>query len=73
MDGANVLEGVVAERSYIGVSTQYVVETPAGRVTVYTQNAEPGAGQAAHVGERVSLAWSPEATFVVNREEEPTP
>ncbi len=64
-DGANVLEGVVSERSYIGVSTQHVVETPAGPVTVYAQNAEPGAGQAASPGERVSLAWSPEATFVV--------
>ena len=68
-DGANVLEGVVAERSYIGVSTQYVVETPAGPVTVYAQNAEPGAGQAASAGERVTLAWSPEATFVVDQEE----
>jgi len=69
-DGANVLEGVVAERSYIGVSTQYVVETPAGPVTVYAQNAEPGFVQAASPGERVSLAWSPEATFVVDQEEE---
>ncbi|HSJ93209.1 MAG TPA: ABC transporter ATP-binding protein [Gaiellaceae bacterium] len=68
-DGANVLEGVVAERSYIGVSTQYVVETPAGPVTVYAQNAEPGFVQAASPGERVSLAWSPEATFVVDQEE----
>ena len=69
-DGANVLEGVVAECSYIGVSTQYVVETPAGPVTVYAQNAEPGFVQAASPGERVSLAWSPEATFVVDQEEE---
>ncbi len=71
-DGENVLEGVVAERSYIGVSTQYVVETSAGPVTVYAQNAEPGAGQAASPGERVSLAWSPEATFVVDQHEEGT-
>lgn len=69
-DGANVLEGVVSECSYIGVSTQYVVETPAGPVTVYAQNAEPGSVQAASPGERVTLAWSPEATFVVDQEEE---
>ncbi len=71
-DGANVLEGVVAERSYIGVSTQYIVETPAGPVTVYAQNAEPGAGQSASPGERVTLAWSPEATFVVDHTQEET-
>ena len=69
-DGENVLEGVVSERSYIGVSTQYIVETPAGPVAVYAQNAEPGAGQAASAGERVTLAWSPEATFVVDHTEE---
>lgn len=69
-DGANVLEGVVAECSYIGVSTQYVVETSSGPVAVYAQNAEPGAGQTASPGERVSLAWNPEATFVVDQTEE---
>ena len=71
-DGANVLEGVVSERSYIGVSTQYLVETPAGPVTVYAQNAEPGAGQSASPGERVTLAWNPEATFVVDHTQEET-
>jgi len=69
-DGENALEGIVAARSYIGVSTQYVVETPAGPVTVYAQNAEPAAGQAASPGERVALAWNPEATFVVDHTEE---
>ncbi|HWC32994.1 MAG TPA: ABC transporter ATP-binding protein, partial [Actinomycetota bacterium] len=39
----NVLEGTIAERSYIGVSTQYIVETPAGSITVYSQNVQPGA------------------------------
>lgn len=64
-DGVNVLDGVVAERSYIGVSTQYIVETASGRMTVYAQNAEPGAVQPSP-GERVSVAWNPEATFVVD-------
>ena len=64
-DGANALEGVVAEQSYIGVSTEYIVETAAGRVTVYVQNAAPGAGPAAP-GDRVALTWSPAATFVVD-------
>ena len=30
-------------QSYVGVSTQYVVETAAGPIAVYLQNAEPGA------------------------------
>ncbi|MBW3593563.1 MAG: ABC transporter ATP-binding protein [Actinobacteria bacterium] len=66
---ANALEGVVVERSYVGVSTQYVVETAAGVLTVYSQNAEPGTG-AAREGDRVTLAWSPESTFVVDAPEE---
>jgi spermidine/putrescine transport system ATP-binding protein len=61
----NVLDGVVTERSYVGVSTLYVVETPAGPLTVYQQNAQAGA-QAVDRGDRVSLTWSPEATFVVD-------
>ncbi len=67
LDGgeANSIEGVVRERSYIGVSTEYVVETPAGNVTVYVQNADPGIVRA-EPGDRVTLGWSPEATFVVD-------
>ncbi len=60
----NTLGGFVAETAYIGVSRQYVVKTKAGAVTVYGQNADPGARPAAE-GEAVTLSWSPEATFVV--------
>ena len=63
--GENGLEGVVSEESYVGVSTQYLVDTPCGRITVYAQNAEPGAATAAK-GDRVALSFSPEATFVVD-------
>jgi spermidine/putrescine transport system ATP-binding protein len=66
----NALAGQVAERAYIGVSTQYLVDTPVGRLTVYVQNAAPGAGAAAQPGDQVQLSWSPEATFVVESEEE---
>jgi spermidine/putrescine transport system ATP-binding protein len=62
--GENTLEGTVSERAYIGVSTQYVVETAAGPITVYVQNTDPGA-QAANPGDRVTLGWSADATFVV--------
>jgi spermidine/putrescine transport system ATP-binding protein len=61
----NVLAGAVAESAYIGVSTQYIVQTPAGPVTVYVQNERPGATALAS-GERLTLSWSPESTFVVD-------
>jgi spermidine/putrescine transport system ATP-binding protein len=68
-DGGNTLAGEVAERAYIGVSTQYIVKTRAGAITVYVQNADQGAG-AYQPGDQVSLSWSPEATFVVEHKEE---
>ncbi len=66
---ANVLTGQVKERSYVGVSTQYIVETTAGSVSVYVQNTDRAAG-AYRAGDRITLSWSPEATFVVDHEEE---
>jgi spermidine/putrescine transport system ATP-binding protein len=71
-DEENRLSGIVAERSYIGVSTQYIVETPAGAVTVYVQNADAGAA-GVNRGDRVTLGWSPEVTFVVDASQEVTP
>jgi spermidine/putrescine transport system ATP-binding protein len=63
----NTLSGTVSESAYIGVSTQYILDTPAGPVTVYVQNDRPG-GQVA-TGERLTLSWSPESTFVVDVQE----
>jgi spermidine/putrescine transport system ATP-binding protein len=60
----NTLTGRVVEGAYIGVSTQYVVETPHGRVQVYVQNADLQSGSAAP-GESVTLSFSPDAAFVV--------
>jgi spermidine/putrescine transport system ATP-binding protein len=65
----NALQGKVFERAYVGVATQYVVDTPAGRVMVYVQNAEPGAGMAAP-GDPITIGFDPEATFVVDLPEE---
>jgi spermidine/putrescine transport system ATP-binding protein len=64
----NTLSGSVTESAYIGVSTQYIVETPAGAVTVYVQNDRPGA-QSVAPGERVTVSWSPDCTFIVDAEE----
>jgi spermidine/putrescine transport system ATP-binding protein len=63
----NLLSGTVTESAYIGVSTQYILDTPAGPVTVYVQNDRQG-GQVA-TGERLTLSWSPESTFVVDTQE----
>jgi spermidine/putrescine transport system ATP-binding protein len=62
---SNVLEGKVVEEAYVGVATQYIVETECGRLTVYRQNATPGVNGAA-TGQRLTLSWSPESTFVVD-------
>jgi spermidine/putrescine transport system ATP-binding protein len=57
----NALAGTVAESAYVGVATQYVVETAAGLVTVYVQDSTP-----LPAGSSVRLAWRPQATFVVD-------
>ena len=67
--GENRLDGRVEEVAYVGVSTQYVVETGAGSITLYVQNAEPGTGDLVP-GSRVALGWSPDSTFVVDQTEE---
>ncbi|HEY1367206.1 MAG TPA: ABC transporter ATP-binding protein [Gaiellaceae bacterium] len=66
---ANTLEGRVLESAYIGVSTQYAVDTRAGHVTLVVQNDRPGAAPLP-VGSELALSWNPESTFVVDAAEE---
>ncbi|MGW2712241.1 ABC transporter ATP-binding protein [Streptomyces sp. NPDC001356] len=61
-DGRNRLTGTIADASFIGVSTQYVIDSPVcDELAVYVQNVErdgrlvPGAD--------VVLHWSPAHTF----------
>jgi spermidine/putrescine transport system ATP-binding protein len=61
----NTLDGTIAEQAYVGVATQYLVDTDCGRLTVYRQNASPDLNGAAP-GQRLTLTWSPESTFVVD-------
>ncbi len=61
----NTLTGVVSESAYIGVSTQYIVDTAAGAVTVYVQNDRPGANGVSP-GDKLTVGWSPDCTFVVD-------
>ena len=67
-NGLNALAGVVLDASYIGVSTQYLVQTADGhRLTVYTQNLDTaGASEAMADGQKVSLTWKPQHTFVIS-------
>jgi spermidine/putrescine transport system ATP-binding protein len=65
--GLNRLPGVITDASYLGVSTQYIVELPDGhRVTVFEQNVERATkAELWTSGEKVVLAWAPEHCFVV--------
>jgi spermidine/putrescine transport system ATP-binding protein len=66
--GQNRLSGRIFETAYIGVATQLVVDTTAGRVHVFAQNIDSG-GRIPAPGSSVTLSWSPESTFLVDREE----
>ena len=64
-DGENRLEATITEESFIGVSTQYLVDTAWGQeLTVFSQNIArdtrlvPGA--------RVLLTWAPDHTFALD-------
>ncbi|MGN9795087.1 ABC transporter ATP-binding protein [Streptomyces sp. NPDC054847] len=60
--GRNSVTGRILDSSFIGVSTQYVVESPAGKsLEVYAQNVEHRAGLGP--GAEVVLHWNPEHTF----------
>ena len=65
--GHNRLEGVVRDASYLGVSTQYIVEARGGaRLTVYEQNVERATrSELRAAGEDVVVSWSPDHTFVI--------
>jgi len=66
---SNSLPGKVTESAYIGVSTQYIVKTQHGDITVVVLNDRPGT--VPHKpGDRLTLSWEPEATFVVDPMEE---
>ncbi|MFH9423521.1 ABC transporter ATP-binding protein [Streptomyces sp. NPDC017529] len=61
-EGRNRLPGRIRDASFIGVSTQYLVEAPgAGRLAVYEQNVERDARLAP--GAEVVLHWNPAHTF----------
>lgn len=63
-NGVNQLTGTVRDVSYIGVSTQYIVDTKAGgEIVVFAQNA--GRAAPLRTGDGVRVLWDPEDTFVI--------
>ena len=60
--------GTVADVSFSGVSTEYLVDVPGtGRMSVFAQNLT---GVSAAPGDQVRLAWSPEHAFALAGEPE---
>jgi spermidine/putrescine transport system ATP-binding protein len=64
----NRLTGVIRDASYMGVSTQYIVDATGGaRLTVYEQNVERASRSELWApGEEVVLGWLPDHTFVIS-------
>ena len=61
--GGNVIDGTIVDASFIGVSTQYLIRTPADEeISVFSQNT---ATILRKVGERVSCYWDPDHTFAL--------
>jgi spermidine/putrescine transport system ATP-binding protein len=67
--GSNLMRGVIRDASYLGVSTQYIVEATGGmQLMVYEQNVERATkAELWAPGEEVNLSWLPEHSFVVPR------
>ncbi len=64
-DGRNRVTGRITEAGFTGVSTQYVVESPAGKaLQVYEQNTGERRGFAP--GSEVVLHWDPAHTFALD-------
>jgi spermidine/putrescine transport system ATP-binding protein len=67
--GHNRLTGRVRDASYLGVSTQYLVESRGGNLMVYEQNVERATRAELWArGDEVQLTWSPDHSFVVPAE-----
>jgi hypothetical protein len=66
-DGLNGLDTRVQVATYLGVSHQYTLEGPEGRVlTAFVPNLDAGAPGP---GAAVRAVWRPEHSFVVQEEE----
>jgi spermidine/putrescine transport system ATP-binding protein len=66
VEGGSSLEGTIAEVVYLGMVTQFHVDTAAGRVVSHRLAEEPVEAQS-----RVVLSWEPESSSVLERAEAP--
>ena len=66
-DGMVLLEGTVAERVYVGTTTQVIIElSPGARVVALEQNTHRShAEDRWEIGEKVTLGWRPEHSLVL--------
>jgi ABC-type Fe3+/spermidine/putrescine transport system ATPase subunit len=62
-DGGSRLEGTIAQIVYLGMYTQFHVETRAGRIVSHRLADEP---LALEVGSHVALSWEPEHTSLLD-------
>jgi spermidine/putrescine transport system ATP-binding protein len=71
--GHNQMSGVVRDASYLGVSTQYLIDARGGaQIMVYEQNVERATkAELWAPGEAVQMTWSPDHTFVVADDDAP--
>jgi spermidine/putrescine transport system ATP-binding protein len=69
MTGNSLHGGIVSDVSFVGVSTQYVVEMPWKQdLMVFEQN--DGGSPTLRAGDPVSLSWSPPFTFGLDGSED---
>jgi spermidine/putrescine transport system ATP-binding protein len=67
---ANVLRGTVIVAAFLGVSIQYLIKAAGGEeLTVIAQNLDGAEPDSFGPGRAVQLAWSPNHTFVVAKEQ----
>ena len=66
-DGMVTLSGTVAERVYVGTTTQVIVELgPETRIVALEQNTHVSdASDRSEIGDPVTLAWRPEHSRVL--------
>ncbi len=66
-DGMVLLEGTVAERVYVGTTTQVIIElSPGARVVALEQNTHVShSGDRWEIGHPVTVAWRPEHSLVL--------
>jgi putative spermidine/putrescine transport system ATP-binding protein len=72
--GMNVEPGIVEQVIYVGQSTRYIVRLDRGeQLVAVRQNVETADDELHKQGRRLRLAWAPEHTYVLDRQEPPEP